>query len=300
MKTFDLAISYTWEFDKEFINFIEKIFRSEGFSTFIITRGNLHEVIEKIKSGSLKIKAYLDRASDEDANFDPVFELLGERGAYIINPYFRIVKVVNKALMHPVLEEKGLNLPYSIIIPSFDVIPEIHITPNELSKLGSPFIIKPAFYSGGGDGVKTDARTIEDILEARKEINDDEYLLQRKIYPAQLDGKRAWFRSYWAFGEMFIVWWDDITHLYESVTQEEIEKFGLHKIFEMTAKIAEAAGIDYFSSEIAVTNENEFFLIDYINDNCDFRLQSNHLNGVPDEIVEKFIRSMVDRVKNLE
>jgi len=299
MKTFDLAISYTWEFDKEFINYIEKIFRSEGFSTFIITRGNLHEVIEKIKSGSLKIKAYLDRASDEDANFDPVFELLGERGTYIINPYFRIVKVVNKALMHAVLEEKGLNLPYSLSIPSFDDEPEIQISQFELSKLGNPFVIKPAFYSGGGDGVKTDARTIEDILEARKEIQDDEYLLQRKIYPAQLDGKRAWFRSYWAFGEMFIVWWDDVTHLYETVTHAEIEKFGLNKIFEMTTKIAEAAGIDYFSSEIAVTDEHEFFLIDYINDNCDFRLKSNHLNGVPDEIVENFIRAMLEWLKKI-
>lgn len=300
MRTFDLALSYTWEFDKEFINFIEKIFHSEGLTTYVITRENLCEVIDKIKSGSLKIKAYLDRASDEDENFDPVFELLGERGTYIINPYFRIVKVVNKATMHPILQEKGLNLPFSVILPPYKDEPEIDIHESDFTRLGKPFIIKPAFYSGGGDGVKTDAQTAEDILAARKEISNDTFLLQRKIYPALLEGKRAWFRSYWAFGKMFIVWWDDMTHLYDIVSPDEIKKFGLNKIFEMTGNVAEAAGIDYFSSEITITEENEFFLIDYINDNCDFRLKSNHLNGVPDEIVEKFIRSMLDRVKNLE
>ncbi len=41
INTFDLAISFVWEFDKDFVDLIEKTLQSYGLSTFVITENNI-------------------------------------------------------------------------------------------------------------------------------------------------------------------------------------------------------------------------------------------------------------------
>ena len=65
----------------------------------------------------------------------------------------------------------------------------------------------------------------------------------------------------------------------------EIEKFGLKKLYQLTRSIHKITDLDFFSTEIALTNKNKFVVIDYVNDQCDMRLKSLHEDGVPDEIV---------------
>jgi hypothetical protein len=43
--------------------------------------------------------------------------------------------------------------------------------------------------------------------------------------------------------------------------------------------------LEFFSSEIALTNDGLFVAVDYVNEICDMRLQSKHYDGVPDAIV---------------
>jgi hypothetical protein len=117
-------------------------------------------------------------------------------------------------------------------------------------------------------------------------------LIQEKIYPKILDGKRAWFRCYWAFGKPISVWWDDETHVYDVLHSSEIEKFGLKKLNQLTRSIHKITGLDFFSTEIALTNKNIFVVIDYVNDQCDMRLKSLHKDGVPDEIVTEIINNL--------
>ena len=108
-----------------------------------------------------------------------------------------------------------------------------------------------------------------------------------------LDGKRAWFRSFWAFGRPIPVWWDDQTHLYEELKKEEMEYFGLKKLYEITRKIAKITGLDFFSTEIVFTSDNKFVVIDYVNDQCDMRLKSKHLDGVPDSVGYQIVNNLL-------
>ncbi|HPN39195.1 MAG TPA: hypothetical protein PL041_12410, partial [Melioribacteraceae bacterium] len=95
-------------------------------------------------------------------------------------------------------------------------------------------------------------------------------------------------------------WWNDLTDIYDILAEEEIERYNLHKLLTITKKIAKISGLDYFSTEIALSTDGEFYVIDYLNDQCDMRFQSIHPDGVPDIIVNKFIDNLGEKVKKLK
>lgn len=296
---YDLAISYTWIYDVEFTQLIEKLFQENQFTTFIINRANIDEITELVKENKLSFKVYLDRASDEDDNFTELAILLTSSGCRIINPFHMTATATDKSVVQQKLIENGLKLPKTIIIPPYDLQPELKFPDGTFDQIGIPFIIKPAYYSGGGEGVKKSARSFEEIEIARKENCDDSYLLQEKINPVIRNGHRAWFRVIWAFGKIIPMLWDDEKLIYSDEAVENIFPGILPRINECMDKIFEVAQLDYFSSEFALTDNNELFLIDYVNDQCDMRLKSNHPDGVPDEIVIQFIEELMRFVRSV-
>jgi hypothetical protein len=194
--------------------------------------------------------------------------------------------------MHLEFITSGLNVPYSIIIPPHSQAKEIFISIDDLELLGRPFIIKPCNITGGGIGVVKGAESLKEVLQERQMHINDKYLIQEKVYPKMIDGKRAWFRCYWAFGKAVCVWWDDETHIYNQLLETEIEEFGLRKLFQITKTIQRLTQLDFFSTEIALTEKNKFVVIDYVNDQCDMRLKSLHPDGVPDEVVLEIINNL--------
>jgi hypothetical protein len=157
----------------------------------------------------------------------------------------------------------------------------------EMKHLGNPFVIKPANTTGGGTGVILDAKTIEDVMLTRQQHRDDKYLLQKMIIPKDLNSRRAWFRVYYAFGETILCWWDDITHIYTPVTAEEEQHYSLSELRNINQVVQKICQLDFFSSEIAMTDENKFVVVDYVNEICDMRLQSKYPNGAPDVVVHR-------------
>lgn len=292
MEIFDLAIAFVWEYDTDFINLIEKNLQEEGLSTFIIREHNIDEVTYLVRSRKISFRFYIDRASDVDPAFEELAKILSRRRTIIINPYKKVTHAIDKASMHLEFINAGLNVPYSIIIPPHSELEEIRLTVEDLSILGRPFIIKPCNTTGGGVGVVTGAETLREILEERINNLDDKYLIQEKVYPSMLDGRRAWFRCFWAFGRPIAVWWDDLTHLYEELTEEEIINFGLKKLLQKTRIIARITELDFFSTEIVLNDKNLFVVIDYVNDQCDMRIKSKHFDGVPDNVVNQVINNL--------
>ncbi len=292
MNTFDLAIAYDWEYDVEFISAIEKYLQKYRITTYVITYKNISEVTESVKNRRLEFRCYLDRASDVDDNFSELAKILTRRKIKIFNPYKKILHAIDKANMHLEFITSGIHVPYSIIIPPHSQAKEIFISLDDLAILGRPFVIKPCNTTGGGIGVVKGAESLKEVLSARVKHSDDKYLIQEKVHPAILDGKRAWFRCYWAFGKPICVWWDDETHRYDILHDKEIENFGLKKLYQITRVIHRLTELDFFSTEIAFTTNNKFVVVDYVNDQCDMRLKSLHEDGVPDEIVNEIINNI--------
>lgn len=292
MNTFDLAIAYDWEFDVEFVSAIEKTMHQFGISTYVITYKNISEVTESVKNRRLGFRFLLDRASDVDDNFIELNRILTKRRTNVFNPHKLVDHAIDKANMHLEFITSGINVPYSIIIPPHSQAKEIFISIDDLELLGSPFIIKPCNTTGGGMGVVKGAESLKEVLNARQKHSNDKYLIQEKVYPKMLDGKRAWFRCYWAFGRIICVWWDDETHIYTQFLESEIEGFGLKKLFLITKTIHRQTKLDFFSTEIALTIKNRFIVIDYVNDQCDMRFKSLHTDGVPDNVVLEIINNL--------
>lgn len=299
MHKYDLAISYVWQFDKKFVELIEKRFQKAGLKTYVIEKFNLYETAGLLRTKRLSFKAYLDRASDEDHNFDSITKILKRRKCHLINPHDKIRKVTDKAYMHKKLEKKNLRLPKTFILPPYDCDDEINLSGTELEQLGKQFVVKPSIFSGGGEGVVKNASSVEQIQEARMQSHTEKYLIQEKILPRTLDGKRAWFRIFWAFDKVIPCWWNDHTHIYQRLTKEQIKKYHLLQLIRITSRLARLTFLDYFSTEIALTKKHKFILIDYINDQCDMRLKSNHTNGVPDRVVIEFIDAMQKKIISL-
>ncbi|MGE5399933.1 MAG: hypothetical protein ACM3S2_06000 [Ignavibacteriales bacterium] len=300
MEKFDLAIAYTWEYDEDFVALIREMTHQFQITSCLFNEENVRDITDRLRRRALTIGCYLDRASDVSEEFEEIAHILTRRNTRIFNPYKLIAHAIDKATMHLEFITAGLHTPYSIIIPPFSEEEEIYISLDDLAILDRPFIIKPANTTGGGIGVVTGAETLKEVLEERMTNHEDKYLLQEKVYPHDLDGKRAWFRSFWAFGKAIPCWWNDQTHYYTELTADEISRYNLQELFRITRKIAKLTGLDFFSTEIVYSTKNKFIVVDYVNDQCDMRLQSRHYDGVPDNVVKQIIFNMIKTIKKVK
>lgn len=300
---YDLAIAWTWEYDREFIAIIEDAAKHQSITTFLIQRHNIGEILEQLRDHTFLVRFLLDRASDEDETFHTLQRFLAhrrspERTTRILNPIDLQLRAADKATMHLEFLSHGIRVPYTIIISPYSHKRETEFSLTELASLGRPFIIKPANTTGGGIGVVIGAETLKDVLDARQHHKNDKYLLQETVKPAYLLESRAWFRVIYAFGSVFSCWWDDQIHLYEELSPGDEEAFGLGELKIITRKIHEICKLDFFSTEIAYTTEGTYVVVDYVNEICDMRPQSRHRDGVPDRIVRSVAEAMVRHVKS--
>lgn len=297
MKIFDLGIAYNWEYDVDFVSLVEEQFQTIGLSTYVVHHNNVHTVGDDLLQKKLGFNTYLDRAWDVDERFEELGKILQRRKTRIFNPYKNVLHAIDKASMHLEFITAGLNVPYSIIIPPHSQEEDILLSVEDLAILGRPFIIKPCNTTGGGIGVVTGAESLKEVLNERTAYSHDKYLIQEKIYPNTINGKRTWFRCFWAFGKVVPVLWDDQTHVYEIIDDDLKAKINFKKLNQITKTIFGLTKLDFFSTEIVLTGENKYMVIDYVNDQCDMRLKSKHSDGVPDEIVYQIISSLIKAVE---
>ncbi len=297
MQKYNLAIAWNWEYDEDFLASIERECSRRDVSTIRIEDGNLAEMFRRVLSGELLVDVLFDRASDSDDMYAHFVHECQRNQTRIFNNYHLAERSRDKATMHLELMSAGLFVPHTHILPPFQVHPHHLHVEKEITTVGKPFIIKPANTTGGGTGVHLHAHSSRDIHHARQEHPRDKYLVQEKVLPKLLDGRRAWFRVLYAFGEVIPCWWDDHTHVYKEVTPEEELLFELSTLRNYAHTIQRVCKLDFFSSEIALTSENKFVVVDYVNEVCDMRLQSKSVDGVPDEIVERIVALLVNEVE---
>lgn len=296
MTSVDLAIAWNWEFDREFVLSIERECSLKGLATWRVEDHNLAETVRLLSGGGLRIGAFLDRASDADERYLAIGPYVDTPAVLCFNPRRLVLHAADKATMHLELITHGVYVPNTIILAPVSRQRELDPGQADLERIGIPFVIKPANTTGGGTGVILNASTLARISEARTDHPDDKYLVQETIHPTLLGGRRAWFRAYHAFGTTILCWWDDITHQYTEVTPEEEAGFGLEGLRHVIEIIRRACRLDFFSSEIAITQERKFIVVDYVNEVCDMRMKSLHENGAPDAVVSSIARLLAERV----
>ena len=297
IKTFHLSIAWNWEFDSDFISGIEHECAIQGISTYHIDTDHLPYILSELNQNKVAFQAFFDRASDADPTFLPLVKWMEEHATCLINPYHKVSHAIDKATMHLEFITNGIYVPSTIILSPYNEQRCITIQEEELKQFGKSFVIKPANTTGGGTGVIMNATSLTQIIAARQEHKNDKYLIQETITPKLLDGKRAWFRVYFAFGEIIPCWWDDKTHRYTELTPDEEIKYNLIGLRSTMTVIQNICGLDFFSSEIALTEKETFVVVDYVNEVCDMRLKSKYDDGAPDAIVHKIERLIAEHVK---
>jgi hypothetical protein len=288
---YDLCLPWYWEYDDVFVGMVERTCIEEGISLWQIKPDNLLESITALYKGVMTFKTLLHRGQGEPI-FDPIPRWALEHSARRINPAEVSAWSEDKATMHLELINAGLHTPYTILLAPFleqPVIPQI-----DLTLLGDNFVIKPS-NGGGGEGVILGASSIEEILQARMEFPEQKYLIQAHVTPRLIEETQAWFRVFYANSETYPCWWDTDTHIYATVTAEEESQYHLGKLRDVTRRIASICKLDWFSTEIALTDE--FVVIDYVNDEIDTRVQSQAMDGVPDEVMNSIAIQLVKIAK---
>jgi hypothetical protein len=293
MTSYDLCLAWNWEYDADFIALLDMACRSHGLSLLLITPDNLGDRLQSLVNHQITFRAFLDRASDADARFVPIVQWAHNHAVYSINPHEQASRTWDKTAMHLTLSNAGLHTPYTIILPSYEEQPVL--PPIDLRPLGDSFTIKPA-HGGGGVGVVVEATSLCQVLVARQEYPTDRYLLQAHVVPIQLGSRPAWFRVIYCAGQVYPCWWDTRTHVYAPVTFTEESRYCLSPLRDITASIAHLCGLDLFSTEISLTPDGLFVIVDYVNDQIDLRLQSKAFDGVPDDIVRDIAERLVGLV----
>ena len=290
MNRYDLCLAWNWEYDADFVKLLNLACQSHGLSLLQITPQNLLEMMQSITHNEITFQIFFDRASDADSRFIPVVQWARNHAIHHINFYELARRAWDKVAMHQAISV-SMNTPLTIILPSYDEQPLLPAV--DLASLGGSFTIKPA-YGGGGAGVINEATALSQILIARQEFPTQRYLLQGHIIPARLGPRMAWFRVIYCTGKVYPCWWDNCTHIYTRVTSDEEAYYNLGSLYSITSSIANICGLELFSTEITITPDGRFVIVDYVNDPIDLRLQSKTFDGVPDDIVEDITKRLVE------
>lgn len=289
---YNLCLPWYWEYDIDFVQFVEHACHEQGLTLWQITPDNLLESITALYKGEKSFQILLDR-SQYDNRFEPVIRWAKRYNRKRINPAEVSAWSEDKATMHLELISAGLHTPYTILLPPFierPVIPELDLMP-----LGHQFVIKPS-HEGGGEGVILGAFSMDQILRARMQFPEQKYLIQATIMPRTIHGRPAWFRVFFANGKTYPCWWHPLSHVSSIVTQQDEHRYELSPLHKITERIASICKLEWFSTEIALT-QKEFVVVDYVNDGIDTRVQSKAVDGIPDEVMQSIAEQLVQIVK---
>lgn len=254
------------------VKIMQEAMGAYGISFLPVNINNLQTVTRQIRTGWLQPFVYLDLCSAVDDRFFDLLKVAADQGVYVVDHPRDVEEWTWKAPSQPKLEAAGLPVPPTVIIPKGS--PDRDLTPEELAKVGDSVVIKPSIGYANRGVVVGVAPTKENIAKARDFQRNDDWLIQKKITWTRYGNRPAYVRSYNIFGHRSLVWWsrENGKDKYEPLSWHDVKKYDLLPALDITDRIAALTGMDFFSSEIAITDETgpgRFVLIDYINDQCD-------------------------------
>lgn len=282
----DLGVLWEWKYDEKFIELLDSRCEKSGKTSYLISSHNLEESMEKMRKGELEFEVVLDRASGSDSAFLPIIRFCQERRVRIINDPEKTVRANNRAVMHFELIKGGIQVPHTLILT-----PKERINDMSLGRIGHPFVVKKAEAVGGGEGVFLSVQTVDEVNHLREMYPEELLLIQEAVVPRLYQERRCWFRVFFVCGKVIPCFWDDLTHVYQRMSSDDEAKF--LELVRITEKIHEISGLEFFSTEVAITGDRRFVVVDYVNDQCDMRFQSDTPDGVPDLVIQEIVETIV-------
>lgn len=300
MKIFDFGIGWLASDDKKdlFINTLKSECKARKLRFIFIEEKSLERLTSYLKRGRLKIKFYLDMASetfDATDTFTRFNYALKDRGTRIVDDPDDVRLVADKSITHYKLIRANVPVPFTVVIRNWE--PTRRLTDEEKQGLGLPLVIKPALgYGQKGVKIIKQKYTLREIAEARQFSRGDNFLLQAFIEPLEIDRIPAWFRVYYLFGEIIPCWWNPFTNVFRQVTLKEMTAHRLLPLVRIASEIGRVTKIDWFSCEIAIDKATrKFVVVDYMNDQCALYPQSQHKDGVPDDLIVHIAMRIVEK-----
>jgi hypothetical protein len=296
MRVYDFVMTHKLDADDFFIHRVQQHCAERGWNFFLVEPLWVEAFLDSFQRGRLWARVLLNMHSEHhlpDEVYHRLVRLAFERKTHVIDPPDRALAAFDKAQLHPRLAACGFTLPHTVIVPR-EQIRTFTLTPEDRGQLGTPFVIKPSLGYGKG-GVLLDAQSESDLNRSLMNWPDANYLLQKRIVPRMLEGKPAYFRVFYAFGSVWPCWWNCYTDRYSVLQPAEAQKHGLDRLQSVVRQLADLTQMQFFSSEMALTDSGELVLIDYVNDQCHMLTQSSNPNiGVPDQVVAGIARRLVE------
>jgi hypothetical protein len=262
-----------------------------GLSCLLINQSSVERTIASVGKGRLRPLVYLDLSSRPGDAFHRLLETMSAAGVHTLcDP--KTLPMTLKAVAHPILERAGLPLPPSVILKKGE--PDRDLTPEELKRVGERVVIKPSFGVAGLGVVVGVPPTREQIAKARDYNRQEDWLVQRMVRWTKFGDKQAYLRGYNILGHRTLMWWSNEGG-YAPLTWNDLRKYDLLGAVNLVDRVAAVTGVEFFSSEIAITGESgkdRFCLIDYVNDQCDIDLQAQPDRSPP----EAWVRWVCQRV----
>src|ERR1041384_4293771 len=265
MRIYDVAMTHLLDADDFFIHRVQQHCAEARLNFFLIEPLWAEAWLQNLVMGKIGARVLLNMHSEHNQPaevFHRLVRLAAQKNTRVIDPPDVALAAFDKAQLHPRLMHAGIHVPHSVMVP-FEQAMSFQLSEAERAMIGSPFVIKPSM-GYGRPGLVLNAPTEKDLALSAAAWKNSHYLLQRKIVPRQLEADPGYFRIYFVFGHVWICWWNCFTDRYRQVTAEEIARFSLGRLEQIIRTIAGLTRMNFFSSEIAVTDANEFIVIDYV------------------------------------
>lgn len=292
VKRYDFVLTWVNSRDEKFVQWLKRECKLRRMSMLVAGPDNVRALVRDTEEGLVRVGFLLDNEADYTDPIDMYGRLcyaVKDKAGYVVCDPDYARASSNKSIAHYDLIKAGIEVPYTIIVRNWQ--PDtFQLSKEERRHLGSEFIIKPATGFGQRGIVKNAKGSIEEIASARNFNRGDNFLLQEKIKPLMLDGKMAWFRVYYLFGEIIPCWWDTDTGKYTHVTFREFSAHKLMPLARIVAQISAITRLEFFTSEISLTKTTDgarkFVAIDYVNDQPELCVRPHVINGPLPDIAE--------------
>lgn len=295
-RVYDFAMTHKLDTDDFFIHRVQFHAARLRLNFFLIEPNWVEAFSQKYEQGEIWVKVLLNMHSEHHNPVEPFSKLVAlaaSRKTQVIDPPDIALAAFDKARFHPRLLGTGVHAPFTVIVSKAQ-LSAFRLSDEQREALGSPFVIKPSL-GYGRKGVIIDATSEADLAKSVAAWPDSDYLLQRRMSPQMIGDWPAYFRVYFAFGNVWSNWWNCYTDRSRPLESGEGAKLGLGALETIVKKLAEVSGMRFFSTEILLTSEGEFVVIDYINDQCHMLSQSSNPDiGVPDTVVEGIAQQLVE------